>query len=281
MGFVEWVLFLLGLIGNFLAAILPNDALRIAVYVLIFLVFLLLLFWGAYERWKNQRGGTTPASNSIRDFLSASLTRTNLKSKMIWLFTILPFVIVSALVGFIGGCSYKGGCFAPVPIESISSSIYRWGGDYDTNPTTAGRSEITKIDVAEQGSSYLVSYYLPSNEKEVFAGITFELSRQSKDLTSFKTMELGLDLGGGTGCVLFIRDDYAGKAELILGGASSPSKDISVRTTGQVQSISIPIHTNFQELDLKYVKDIQIYVDSRHPRDSDQTFVVRSIRFVR
>jgi hypothetical protein len=163
-----------------------------------------------------------------------------------------------------------------VSIESLSSRLFTWGGDFDSDPTSWGSSSMA-INFVEQ--SYEVSYSLPK-EDNVWTGMSFILSPQNKNLKSYKAIELTLDLGAGTGCILSIMDDKGSKNDISLGGTTPPSNDITVETTKQGQRITIPLATNFHSVDLESVKEIQFHVDAYFPRGSNK-FVVGNIRLLK
>jgi hypothetical protein len=170
--------------------------------------------------------------------------------------------------------------FLSPSIESLSSHVWTWGGDFDTDPSTGGRSDISDISFREQGVGYEVSYFLPEADS-LWAGISFELSPQNKNLTSYRAIKLTLDLGAGTGCKVSIIDDKGARDELSLGITTPPSSDSTVTTDKQSQIITIPLATNFRSVNFESVKEIAFTVGSGFPRGAQQRFVIRNIRLLK
>jgi regulator of nucleoside diphosphate kinase len=83
---------------------------------------------------------------------------------------------------------------------------YRVGDTFEWQVPNGTRR--LRVKFGEQGIGYTVSYSLPEETSRIWAGISFELMPQNKNLTQYKAIELTLDLElERTGCIISVRDD--------------------------------------------------------------------------
>jgi hypothetical protein len=160
-------------------------------------------------------------------------------------------------------------------IEEMPLSIYIYQGrdtvgDY-------GSAWINYL-VRENGETATEFRYSLPEQEQGYAGLIYRFS-EPQDINEYKYIEIKARFNDGAVCDFWLIDDYENKKEVHIGDGITPEGDISINVNDGVQTITIPLKTNFEPVVLRAVIQIEFAVGTYLSRGQNR-FVVESIRFI-
>ncbi len=160
-------------------------------------------------------------------------------------------------------------------IEEMPLSIYIYQGrdtvgDY-------GSAWINYL-VREDGETVTEFKYSLPEQEQGYAGLIYRFS-EPQDITEYKYIEIKASFNDGAVCDFWLIDDYENKKEVHIGDGITPDGDISISVNDRVQTITIPLKTNFEPVVLRDVIQVEFAVGTYLSRGQNR-FVIESIRFI-
>ena len=165
------------------------------------------------------------------------------------------------------------------PLEQAPFTAFAYGGTLNTTDYK-GIGILTVNRNGRSGTSYELEYRLPPpDEGPGYAGLSLTFEKP-QDWTAYKFIEVTITLGDDQArCDIGIKD-LATKANYVrLGDREWYGSDTSVTITGDTHQVTLPFKTRFEDVDLKFVKEIVFNIGSDFS-DGDHSFTVDSLSLV-
>jgi hypothetical protein len=164
-------------------------------------------------------------------------------------------------------------------INTIPVKIFPYAGGNDAQVQGHG---VMSVNYDEKGEiSYTLDYSLPATEQGfTWAGIAVQFT-QPTSLAQYTYIELAIKYSDvNQQCEVKFGDKSENTAYFRLGDISRPNTGVALKVDGDRQVIKIPLHGNFDSINLEQVKEVAFVVSSNFSTGTHY-FIVSRIKFLK